>query len=478
MSQQHYLPPDFNVFSPVHPNSLPHSNQSINPFNYDPSNYNHDPYAPFDISKPIEQYQYTTSHPPQPQPPQPQPQSSQQRSSAQSRTQFHTPLAGPGGSQFNIPTQYASQNGHQQAGKAGHRPSTSISSEDSLPTPGLNKQISLRAPKFDRTYTDALEDELYDESSSSTSHSVNSQAQISKHATPNYGFQHRVPSYPNGVYMDKSMSAPAPSQTGQRQQPQMAQSPQSHQMNGSRGANAGHVLYTQANQGYDPLGNQSEAQRLSSTAVADSVRRLQAPGRTTVSPREAFLDYPDSADFRERTLFSKSGSPYSQSHEAQQSSRSNSHHTETSNSNDDDYNGSEENQVSTTPMHYQNVSTLAVPETSRSTSHSTYQSAMYSTDVTADSGASSESEYDPTLSTRRASRSGGRHSVTAKTFACPDCGKRFEKAQPLQAHRRNSHGKSGGPPSLSQHKFSNTSHRCDYVDPNTGKTCNTVFSRP
>jgi uncharacterized protein YlaI len=104
---------------------------------------------------------------------------------------------------------------------------------------------------------------------------------------------------------------------------------------------------------------------------------------------------------------------------------------------------------------------------------------MLSGDVSVQSSNSSDSEYDPTTtSTRRGSRSSGRTAPLNKTFSCPDCGKRFDKAQPLQTHRRNSHGKGNGPPTLNNHKFSHTSHRCDWVDPNSGKMCNTVFSRP
>jgi hypothetical protein len=154
---------------------------------------------------------------------------------------------------------------------------------------------------------------------------------------------------------------------------------------------------------------------------------------------------------------------------------------ESSQSNDDDYTGSEDNTLPLPPSGYQmhpSVTSMSMPQTSRSTSTSTGNSVVYSGDISGDSGASSESEYDPQgTSEQRPSRSSARP-VHAKTFACPECGKRFEKSPLLQTHRRNSHGKGNGPPVLSHHKFSNTSHRCDWVDPVTGKSCNTVFSRP
>jgi hypothetical protein len=368
-----------------------------------------------------------------------------------------------------------------------HRPTISTSSDESAPTPKI-RTSTLKVPKFERTYTDALEDELFDESSSTASQSANSQNQISRHPAPGFTFPRQ---YTDHLYMDKT-HAPSPlSHLGrptqqQQQQQQHQQQHQQQQQQQSQGPslNVGklvpNVIYTQPNGMYDPLKNRQDSQQmLSSTAVADSVRRLQAPNRTTVSPREAFLDYPDSADFRERALFSNSTSPYSKHAEPQEMSRH--QEGESCQSNDDDYTGSEDNTLPLPPSGYQthtNVASLSIPQTSRSNSTSTGHSAVYSGDISGDSGASSESEYDPQgTSERRPSRSSARPVHASKTFACPECGKRFEKGPLLQTHRRNAHGRGNGPPVLSQHKFSN-SHRCDWVDPVTGKSCNTIFSRP
>jgi hypothetical protein len=351
------------------------------------------------------------------------------------------------------------------------RQTNSVSSEDSLPT----RQTNVRAPKFERTYTDALEDELFDESSSNASQSVNSQNQLSRHATPNFNYQ-RMPQYSNQVYMDKNARATS-SPAAPQQTPRTTTNQQMATM--MYPSNQPNTNF------YHPLAHQQNQQQLSSSAVADSVRRLQVPNRTTVSPREAFLDYPDSADFREKTLFSTSGSPYSQTQEGQDVSQQ--QESESSESNDE-YNVSDalqENQIPisavaafpATELHA-NTASMSVPVSSRSTSASTPFSGAPSGDMS-ESDVSSDSEYDPsTTSARRTSRSSGRSGQLAKSFACADCGKRFEKSQPLQVHRRNSHGKGSGPPSLNQAKFSNTSHRCDWIDPSTGKMCNTVFSRP
>jgi hypothetical protein len=474
MSQQQYIHNDFGMYSSPHMNN--HHPVVANPtqplaFNgYDSSNYAHDPYAQFDMSKPVNQFQYMQS-----------PQQQQQQQHPQAQQMYQQNQLGPSSvNSFVFSTfpqnAYPAPESHKR-----HQPNLTMSSDDSAPSPTPNRKTAFRVPKFDRTYTDALEDELYDESTSA-SQSVNSQSHDSRHATPGFAFNNA-----NHIYMDKN--AGRVNTDGRTEQAQHQQQPsrQQHQTQGPNNncSTPGNLIYAQNDQSYDPLGDRQSTQRLSSTAVADSIRRLQMPNRTTVSPREAFLDYPDNADFRERTLFSKSTSPYSQGHDAPEAP---SHQGSNNNlSNEDDYSGSEvlDHSMSFNSVPYSMADShshyhpTSIPISSRSNSASTRKSTLLSGDVSVESSNGSDSEYDPTTtSARRGSRSSGRLAPLNKTFSCSDCGKRFDKAQPLQAHRRNSHGKGNGPPTLNSHKFSNTSHRCDWVDPTTGKMCNTVFSRP
>ena len=495
MSQQ-YIHNDFGMYSAPHMNH--HHSAIVQPtqplaFNgYDSSGYPHDPYAQFELSKPMNQFPYMLSqqqqhqHQQQQQEQQQMPQQEQQQQQQQPHTQSHynqNHLSTPSVNNFvftSFPQNaYPTPESHKR-----RQPNTPMSSDGSAQTPTSGRKAAFRVPKFDRTYTDALEDELYDESSSA-SQSVNSQKHDSRQATPSFAFN-----TPNHFYMDKTTGrVNVEGRRDQQHQHQQSTQPQQGQTLNSSNAVPANVIYGQNEQLYDPLGNHQSSQRLSSTAVADSVRRLHVPNRTTVSPREAFLDYPDNADFRERTLFSKSASPYSQTHDPAEVP---SHQSSERNlSNEDDYSGSDvlDNSMSFGSVPYSmadshpNYQPASIPISSRSNSASTRKSAMLSGDLSGDvsveSSNSSDSEYDPNAtSTRRGSRSSGRLAPLNKTFSCPDCGKRFDKAQPLQAHRRNSHGKGTGPPLLSSNKFSNTSHRCDWVDPGTGKLCNTVFSRP
>ena len=463
MSQPQYIPNDFGLFpSPsLHPHAtsiLPHPTQPLSFHSYDPPNYPQDPSAQFDMSKPINQFQYMPS---------PLHNESQQEEQRQQYQQ--NPHSGPSVNNFML-SSYP-MNMYPTPELRRHQPSNSISGDESLPTPVAGRGSALRVPKFDRTYTDALEDELYDESS--TSLAVNSQNHASRNATPNFAFP-CINQYPDPVYMDKTISHDG-NAVQQRHQ-------HGHQLNTSKSVSAN--MYSQSNPTYHPLGDRNH-QQLSISAVADSVRNLQAPNRTTVSPREAFLDYPDNADFREKTLFSNSASPYLHGHEGADISIR--QESENSLSNDEEYHDSDgfDNSISlrsvpyVIPESHSHLRPTSLPISSRSNSTSTRKSGLLSGGTSVESSSSSDSEYDPTpASGRRASRSGGRSATLSKTFSCPDCGKRFDKAQPLQTHRRHLHGKGTGPPNLSNQKFSNASHRCDWVDPTTGKLCNTVFSRP
>ena len=456
MSRPQY---NFHGFGVFPPNLQPYSNPPFGFARYDEANCQQDPYAILDLAKPMDHFHYA---PPQ----------QVHKNNSLNNYSHHLHL-----------TPQASSTSSEEKRRRQLSPSIS-SDESSLQTPNTRTQSVLRVPKFDRTYTDALEDELFDESSSTPS--VNSQNSVPC-IVPSNLTSLRVNQYPNQLYdLDKnpvtSLSGhvihPNPTQD-HRQLPQL-QNP----MNVSNPLSA-NIVFHHWNKPFDHVGDKSDPQALSSAVVAESTRRLQAPDTRTVSPREAFLDYPDNANFQERTLFKQSNSPRSQTTDRPDAS-SNPRESISSLSNDEeDYNGSSKSQpqLQSVPYPIQEQPSLhypqSIPSASRSTSASTQRPGVVSADLSVESPNSSGSEYDPTASTsKRTHRSIRKLPSLIKSYPCPDCGKRFDNAKPLQAHRRNVHGKGGGQHSLSAHKFSNTSHRCDWVDPMTGKMCNTVFSRP
>jgi len=443
-----YLQNDFGILPSPHLQShspASHSGQAIPYASCDP-NYSQDPYG-YDLSKPVPQFSYMPMQLPM---------------TGQQTQQFQQdPSASP---MHNYSIPMYPQPMYQSLDLKRAQPSGCLTNDDPLATPSGNaiaRRSAVKGPKFDRTYSDALEDELFDESSS-TSQSVNSRSQGSRHATPNFAFPH-INQYPHLYSLGHN---------GQVKPVQQQQ--QTNQSNLDKPVPT-EMIYSQPNPNYHPLNR-----RLSSTAqLAERLRHLAVPNRMTVSPREAFLDYPDNADFRERTLFSKSASPNSHGsgdHASQYQD------TEGTQSNDEE--GEESNGVVQSislgsypqPPHELRSRQAPLTVPSRSASASTPRSAVASAEETLESSNnSSDSEYNPSAA-RRGSRSGGRQQQM-KTFPCPDCGKRFDKSQSLQMHRRNSHGKTSGS-GLSGQRFGNNSHRCDYVDPITGKVCNTVFSRP
>lgn len=458
MPQQQYMQNSYGLFSSphVHPsgNSVPHSSQGFLFNSYDQSNYAQDPYAQFDLSKPVTQFHYLPNG-----------------HHANTGSQHHSAHSQSPQMNNHVLSSSTPMTLYQNAEPQRRSPPQQFSPENSFSTPTGPRQRALRVPKFDRTYTDAIEDELYDETTQYLG--PNSAQQNSRVPSSSYTFQN-MEQYPSQLYVDKATGA-MPNGTSSGQQSHLIlQRPRNSQQLVTGGPRYGNT--------YDPL---HHSQQISSTAVADSVRRLKGPTRTTVSPREAFLDYPDNADFREKRLFSSSSSPYSNGHGSHEISGNQNSESAESNEHDLQLSDSAETTPSMPgnstpylldPRSASRPHTLAVTS-SRSNSTSTRHSGVPSSDGSQESSNSSESEYAPADS-RRASRSSGRSRVSGKTFTCVDCGKRFDRSQTLQTHRRNSHGKTPGVPTLSGLKFSNTSHRCDFVDPTTGKTCDTVFSRP
>jgi hypothetical protein len=95
---------------------------------------------------------------------------------------------------------------------------------------------------------------------------------------------------------------------------------------------------------------------------------------------------------------------------------------------------------------------------------------------------SSSSEYAPDTSDIKRP---GATAADAGTYTCTyhGCTMRFETPAKLQRHKREAHRNSalrdGGMTSSGQKQNSQSGpHRCDRINPSTGKPCNTVFSRP
>jgi hypothetical protein len=97
---------------------------------------------------------------------------------------------------------------------------------------------------------------------------------------------------------------------------------------------------------------------------------------------------------------------------------------------------------------------------------------------------SSSSEYAPDTDNRR------RTAADTGTYTCTyhGCTLRFETPAKLQRHKREGHrsagawmsgaGDEGGMTSAAARNTQEGPHRCERINPSTGKPCNTVFSRP
>ena len=188
------------------------------------------------------------------------------------------------------------------------------------------------------------------------------------------------------------------------------------------------------------------------SAVADDVRRLSAANNPheTVSPKDAFLDF-DEVEGKGRVsdggIFDDEddgGEEELEEEEEEESSTPSldSSGTSTSTENDGGGNGNRVDEMN-------NIKS---------------ESSSSPTDETSDT------EY---VAPRRPTRlSTPRPSTPTTPRPCAECDRKFDSQQALLVHRRTRHGdvfsdniKARGP------------HRCHRINPQTGKPCNTVFSR-
>lgn len=99
---------------------------------------------------------------------------------------------------------------------------------------------------------------------------------------------------------------------------------------------------------------------------------------------------------------------------------------------------------------------------------------------------SSSSEYAPEASD---SKKPAGASADTGTYTCTyhGCTLRFETPAKLQRHKREGHrnsasviagGDEGGMTSAALRNTQNGPHKCERINPSTGKPCNTIFSRP
>ncbi|TAQ83078.1 hypothetical protein B7494_g8598 [Chlorociboria aeruginascens] len=117
-----------------------------------------------------------------------------------------------------------------------------------------------------------------------------------------------------------------------------------------------------------------------------------------------------------------------------------------------------------------------------------FPTSLTSMDTSVSDYVEEEEEEEEQLSTPIQQRP-AQTSASSGTYSCTyqGCPQRFESAQKLQKHKREGHrnsalyagsGESGMTSAAQLHNTQNGPHRCDRVNPSTGKPCNISFSRP
>ncbi|BFZ62431.1 regulatory particle non-ATPase [Saitoella coloradoensis] len=419
-------------------------------------------------------------------------------------------------------------------------PSPSVSSRYVTPEPDGGSDhddpppFIPKFPKLDRTLTDIVEDELYQHIPKNREPPL--QEEYDDNYQQNEDIQRLINAFPelNQPSDDGSPSSLGSASVGSYSSATMAPPPLDDQS----------WYPTVAQMGFPTQVRQME-QRQQNNAMVESVRRLRdeegpALPQQTVSPKEAFLDFPELEQPPPRGLFSPPSLSAESTIDSQLSQRS----ADTINGNS----YGSDSQESTVP-HF--VPHNAMPPPLQAPQHHQNlvpQLMSGSSDLSSSSSGrqfsqDSDNEYLPHPARNQAqfSRPGTGYSTESaastdsfkpdaprNSYACVDCGRRFDNTQALSAHKRTHSGDAisrhpfpqalqgtasapnTAPPSPRSanaqlfhqqpahlqsrpmtHSVSHTGstpskpssrshgpHRCDWNNPNTGLPCNKVFSRP
>lgn len=323
-------------------------------------------------------------------------------------------------------------------------------------------------PKLDRTMTDVYSDELYSPHFTITSASPQPQSQAAM--SPNSGvFAERL-ALANNQHLSAVQS---PVSTTSR-----TNSPFRH---GSPLAPASNDFTPQVRLNSAQQMREKQKQERDTKALQDQLSRQQQGTPSTISPKDAMLDFNDSDDGNNFPLFpahetnnfdlnqlNKAVSqPPPQQPQTQQ---------RTPLQTAFDFNMPSNMQL---PQQYPFISR---PRQQQQTPSIANFSRMSSADTNGSSGSGSDSMV------QRPARTG----ADGGTYTCTyhGCALRFETPQLLQKHKREGHRQANAltaakpvaapSPGVPETLLGSQAgpHRCDRINPSTGKPCSTVFSRP
>ena len=365
-------------------------------------------------------------------------------------------------------------------------------------------EFSKALPKFDRTMSDAYQDELYNP--------INATAMPAAPPPPAKKFK---PNSASSSPMRKNLLSE------RLQQAERVRSQSPAISSGPRDSLTGQHLPSDFRSPSSLLGSaaSSRAQQKSQfDALAMKPQHLSPPQEapsTTISPKDALLDYHPSEE-DQMPLFPEDDSTnypanYSQGHWPDQqsipthgvnrmtASQADPSSFTTSAPPDSTFSFTVPSTMSTQPTRGYPFSGPSYRSAPTSTSMSTEPNPEFPAHLTSMESSMSDADASTSVDIRRPTRL----SADTGTYSCTyhGCPKRFDNPQKLQKHKREGHrsvhqpftaisGRAGSSDDTGSSGSSMTSeallarntqagpHKCERINPSTGKPCNTIFSRP
>jgi len=392
-------------------------------------------------------------------------------------------------------------------GHSGRPSIASVASHDSPSTPPVyeveERQRAYRTqmPKLDRTMTDVYADELYNPNFQYTSAPPSSAPSVSATSPQNDVFMQRLQAA-NNEHINSSTSQTPLTIPSRERSPFRRGSPLAPTGNGFGGSRFGN-----ASQQRERIKMENDANMLHQQ-TARTVPEQNRPN--TVSPKDVDLVYHESEEDSSMPLFPPSQQQQTSSVYRQQPSMAHDTSDLDDNASQHSYNSmatsrrQSSSAFSTSSQLTQQQGTFNftppsvpgtirqipqqypfVPATRRQLTSQTMNLPTEPPALPAMESSSSDNYFSPDSDAKKPEGT----SADTGTYTCTyhGCTLRFETPSKLQRHKREGHrnsasliasGEDSGMTSAALRNTQNGPHKCERINPSTGKPCNTIFSRP
>ncbi|ROW16985.1 hypothetical protein VPNG_01218 [Cytospora leucostoma] len=369
-------------------------------------------------------------------------------------------------------------------GQSNSRPVSVASSiaSDSPATPAApepeedrSRKIGLpTVPKLDRTMTDIYSDELYNPNFTITSTAPSQPSHMAMSPTREM-FAQRVQAANN---QHLSATEPTTSSVSRGRSPFCHGSPLAPTPSDFAQSSVNHVHFNSAQQ----MREKKKAEMDAAQALRHVISQSHGTGTPqTISPKDALLEFNDGDDSNNFPLFPQTESTgFDASHLPKANSQASNYGGLSLDTSFDNYLAS---QVPTSmqqlPQQYPFVAKHRQQPSVSSVSNGSYS-------ISSRFGSSAPASPDSTATGSPQRPDGVRAEGGTYTCTYHGCTQRFESPTALQKHKREGHRQAHGLNGLRRPEgptgnFFNTQagpHKCERINPSTGKPCNTVFSRP